>query len=84
MCQESLLGRKKEKSGKNGLHTKSLLLCVLVRGQPTGAAFPPEGVLEHKPVPVEGGHDLCVGKAAAFCTIDSLSSRSNISSVACV
>lgn len=62
MCQESLRGGgKKEKSGKNSLHIRSLPLCVLVRDQLTGEAFPQEGVLEHKPVPVEGGHDLGCG-----------------------
>lgn len=54
------VGGKKEKSGKNGVHIQSLPFCVLVRCQLTGAAFPQEGVLEHKPVPVEG-HDLGCG-----------------------
>lgn len=54
-------GGKKEKSGKSALHIKGLPLCVLVRFQLAGAAFPQEGVLEHKPVPEEGGHDLGCG-----------------------
>lgn len=32
-----------------------------------------EGVFEHKPAPVQGGHDCGMGKAATFYAIDGLS-----------
>lgn len=54
-------GGLKEKSGKNDLCIKSPPLCVLVRCQLTGAVFLQEGVLEHKPVTVGGGHDFSCG-----------------------
>lgn len=54
-------GELKEKSGKKGLLIKRPPFGVLVRCQLPGAAFLQESVFEHKPVPVEGGHDSGCG-----------------------